>query len=68
MRCNHNVRKHYARRFGGYNGWKAPAKQERRRCLRAAERRACDALRHGADPDDVSWPLPLEVSDRWSWD
>lgn len=37
--------------------------------MRAATRRALDALRHGADPDAATLPTrSREVADRWAHD
>jgi hypothetical protein len=37
--------------------------------MRAAIRRALDALRHGADPDAATMPTrSREVADRWAYD
>ena len=37
--------------------------------MRAATRRALDALRHGADPDAATMPTrSREVADRWAYD
>jgi hypothetical protein len=37
--------------------------------MRARERRALDALRHGADPDAATLPTrSRDVADRWAFD
>lgn len=40
-----------------------------RATMRARERAALDALRHGADPETAAWPAnSREVVDRWAYD
>lgn len=48
---------------------KPALKQRSREAMRARERRARDALRHGADPDALTTPTrSREVADRWAFD
>ena len=48
---------------------KRALKAASRATMRARERAALDALRHGADPDALGWPTrSREVCDPWGFD
>jgi len=48
---------------------KRALKARAREAMRARDRAAVDALRHGADPDAIGWTVRVrEVADRWAFD
>ena len=59
----------YACRRGGGRAPRRHIKAASNAAMRARERAARDALRHGADPDAATMPTrPREVADRWAVD
>jgi hypothetical protein len=54
------------------DGWREPhpsIKREHASCRRAAERQVISRiLRDVVDPDDVMFPLDLEITDPWCYD